>query len=63
MRLALATLAAGPARDRTSSLHPDRVRKLTASTRIVPQVLVEAGFPWRHDLEAALREWAHDDFV
>ena len=41
-------------------LHPDRIRKLIVSTNIAPRVLMELGFPWKTDLELALRDWHVD---
>jgi nucleoside-diphosphate-sugar epimerase len=41
-----------------SPLHPTRVRKATLSTHIVPETLIKAGFDFRYDFAASLRDWA-----
>lgn len=63
LTIALAGLSALPGRDPGRALHPDRVRKLTASTRIVPAALNEHGYSWTHDLREAIADWAKDDFA
>jgi hypothetical protein len=40
-------------------LDANRVRKLVASTNIVPKALVDKGFRWETDLASGLRRW-HD---
>jgi nucleoside-diphosphate-sugar epimerase len=40
-----------------SPIHPRRVEKLIASNDVVPAYLVEHGFPFQWDLEAALADW------
>jgi nucleoside-diphosphate-sugar epimerase len=44
-----------------NAIHPDRVRKLVESTNIVPTTLQELGYPWKTDLESALRSWFEDE--
>ena len=41
-----------------SSLHPARVRKAALSTHIVPETLVKAGFDFRYDFAASLKDWS-----
>jgi nucleoside-diphosphate-sugar epimerase len=41
-----------------SPIHPARVRKAATSTHIVPQVLQDLGFGFRHDFRASLQDWA-----
>lgn len=41
-----------------SPIHPARVRKATLSTHIVPETLVRAGFDFRYDFAASLKDWA-----
>jgi nucleoside-diphosphate-sugar epimerase len=41
-----------------SPLHPVRVRKATLSTHIVPEMLIQAGFDFRYDFAASLKDWA-----
>jgi nucleoside-diphosphate-sugar epimerase len=41
-----------------SPIHPARVRKAATSTHIVPQVLQDLGFGFRHDFRASLKDWA-----
>jgi GlcNAc-P-P-Und epimerase len=59
--LPLLTAAAGLVQVFTagkSAIHPARVRKVATSTHIVPQFLIEAGFRFRYDFEASLKNWA-----
>jgi len=44
---------AGP----TNPVHPVRVRKAATSTHIVPQTLLDMGFPFRYDFPASLQHW------
>ena len=41
-----------------SPLHPARVRKATLSTHIVPETLAQAGFDFRYDFAASLKDWS-----
>ena len=41
-----------------SPIHPARVRKVATATHIVPQVLVDLGFPFRYDFRTSLTDWA-----
>jgi nucleoside-diphosphate-sugar epimerase len=41
-----------------SPIHPVRVRKATLSTHIVPETLIHAGFDFRYDFAASLKDWA-----
>lgn len=41
-----------------SPIHPARVRKATLSTHIVPATLMQAGFDFRYDFAASLKDWA-----
>lgn len=40
-----------------SSFDPERVLKLVRSTHIVPQVLIDRGYPYRFDLRSAFADW------
>lgn len=40
-----------------TNIDPDRVMKLVQSTHIIPQVLIDSGYPYRFDLEGALADW------
>lgn len=55
--IALRRLGTLSSLDRTGALSPERIRKLTASTNIVPTALREAGFSWNTDLLSGLRAW------
>ncbi len=57
MQAALAVLSALPA----TPLDANRVRKLVASTNIVPKALVDEGFRWETDLASGLRRWRDAD--
>jgi nucleoside-diphosphate-sugar epimerase len=52
-----------PGGGRTGALNPERIRKVTASTNIVPSVLVDSGFTWETDLVTALRRWRDEEPV
>jgi len=41
-----------------SPVHPTRVRKAMMSTHIVPETLIHAGFDFRYDFAASLKDWA-----
>jgi nucleoside-diphosphate-sugar epimerase len=59
--LSLLVLAAGLMQWLTrgrSPIHPVRVRKAMMSTHIVPETLINAGFDFRYDFAASLRDWA-----
>ena len=44
-----------------SNFAPERVMKLVRSTHIIPQVLVDHGYPYQYDLEAALDHWYREE--
>ena len=50
-----------------STFDPERVLKLVRSTHIVPKLLIDRGYPYRFDLEAAFADWhardPHGEFV
>jgi nucleoside-diphosphate-sugar epimerase len=52
--VSVALAAATTARLSTLS---ERVGKLTASTNVIPQVLLDLGFDWSSDLDSALEHW------
>jgi nucleoside-diphosphate-sugar epimerase len=41
-----------------SPIHPARVRKVATATHIVPQQLMDLGFPFRYDFRTSLTDWA-----
>lgn len=59
VRLAVAALGRGVLGRRGSDVG-QRITKLLTSTHIVPQVLIDRGFPWPHDLEAGVKLWFDD---
>ena len=49
-----------------SPLHPMRVRKTASSTHVLPERLLNMGFPFRYDFASSLQHWAErspEDFL
>jgi nucleoside-diphosphate-sugar epimerase len=40
-----------------NGIHPERVKKVTRPTHIVPKVLIERGFEFKYDFEKSLIHW------
>jgi nucleoside-diphosphate-sugar epimerase len=59
--LPLLTAAAALAQFATggrSPLHPLRVRKMASSTHVIPEKLIQMGFPFRFNFASSLQDWA-----
>jgi len=52
-------------RGERSPIHPVRVKKAATPTHIIPQTLIDIGFPFKYDFLSSLRHWqsiSPDDF-